>query len=60
VELDAFYMCLASIILYTEGLTAVGLLKYLIPFVNTQLNLLLALAVVLSFIMSFIFQLKKS
>jgi len=43
-ELDAFYVCLASIILYIEGLTSswilwIGLLRYLFTFLVILLNI---------------------
>lgn len=43
-ELDAFYVCLASIILYLEGLTGcwiiwIGLLRYLFTFLVVLLNI---------------------
>lgn len=43
-ELDAFYVCLASIILYTEGLTGswiiwIGLLRYLFTFLVVLLDI---------------------
>jgi len=43
-ELDAFYVCLAAIILFTEGLTGswivwIGLLRYLFTFLMVLLNI---------------------
>jgi len=46
-ELDAFYVCLASIILYLEGLTGIwiiwiGLLRYIFTFLMVLLNINIA------------------